>query len=241
VAPDRTQAVVLRNVDYSESSRIVTFACPDRGRMACMAKGAQRPKSATRGLLDTFNHVEIVYYWKDARSIQTLGEVSLLNEFRGIKSDLAKSAYGAFVLELADRMMQDNEPSHELFATMIAGLEQLNTWNGDVRTHGCWQALGVLRAGGHAPSVDVCHQCGGSLPAQPWFSYAGGFACGSCRGDVRLPQDDATAIAALVMAKEACPAGIIAANRAFDAVRNYARRQVETDFRSTRVIEQLYG
>ena len=64
MSQERTEAIVLRGVDFSESSRIVTLLSPDRGRLVCMAKGVKRPKSQLAGLLDTFNRLEVVYYWK---------------------------------------------------------------------------------------------------------------------------------------------------------------------------------
>ncbi|HNT88720.1 MAG TPA: DNA repair protein RecO, partial [Candidatus Hydrogenedentes bacterium] len=93
---ERTEAVVLRGVDFSESSRIVTFLTPDRGRVACLAKGARRKNCPYAAALDTFNRVELVYYWKDGRNVQTLGEAALLDAYPGIKGDLEKSVYAAF-------------------------------------------------------------------------------------------------------------------------------------------------
>ncbi len=241
MSQDRTAAIVVRNVDYSETSRIVTLFGPERGRIVAIAKGAQRAKSPTRGVLDTFNLIEAHVYWKDGRNVQTLGEVGIVNEFRGVKSDLAKSSYGAFVLEMVDRIAQANEPSQVLFSTLVAGLDQFDAWTGDVRTHCCWQVIGLLRAAGHAPSMDACCECGAAVPEVPWFSYAGGAVCERCRGDVRLSLADASSLRAIVDAIDACPQDLTVPARVFTLLGNYARRQVDTDFRSTRVIEQLYG
>ena len=70
---------VLRGVDFSETSRIVTFLTPGRGRLACLAKGARRRRSPFQAMLDTLNRDEIVYYWKDGREVQQLGEAALLD------------------------------------------------------------------------------------------------------------------------------------------------------------------
>ena len=55
VSQEKTEAIVLRGVDFSESSRIVTFLSPERGRLTCIAKGARRKNSGVSAVLDTFN------------------------------------------------------------------------------------------------------------------------------------------------------------------------------------------
>jgi len=79
VEREHTEAIVLKGVDFSETSRIVTLITPDRGKMACMAKGVKRPKSPMAGVLDTFNRIDLVYTWKDTRQVQTLIEANVAN------------------------------------------------------------------------------------------------------------------------------------------------------------------
>lgn len=164
MSQERTEAVVLRGVDFSETSRIVTFLCPDRGKLACMALGARQPKSPMAALLDTFNRLEIIYYWKDGRNVQKLGEASLLDGYPGVKRELAKAVYAAFPLELAYKAAQENEPAYELYEAVASGLEGMENWTGCVQIHAAWMALQVLSTAGYEPSME----CGGE-PA--------GFSC----------------------------------------------------------------
>ena len=236
---DRTEALVLRGVDFSETSRVVTFFTPERGRFACMAKGARRVKSPLRGILDTFNRIELVYYWKDSRSVQSMSEASLLANYSGIKGNLAKSTYGAFVLELINHMAHENEPSEALFAETVRGFEALDETTGDVRTACCRQVLRALRVGGFGPATEHCHDCGEDVTASRWFSYAGGAACDRCRGDVRLGLEGMGLFKKL-LGNAPLDAEVVS-TALFDAIRHFAMRQLDVDFRSTRVIAQVYG
>ena len=112
---ERTEAIVLKSIDFSESSSIVTFFTPDRGRLTCMAKGVRRPKSHFAGLLDTFNRLELVYRWKESRSVQLMTDGTLLERYAGIKENLDKTIYGSFLVEMMYRIAHENEPSHDLF------------------------------------------------------------------------------------------------------------------------------
>ena len=238
---ERSEALVLRDVDFSQSSRIVTFLCPARGRMACMAKGIRRPRSVLAGLLDTYRRLEIVYTWKESRGVQQLTDCSLLQAYDGVREDLEKSMYAALPLELAYTVAHENEPSHGLYAALVAGLEGLERWTGDVRFYTAWLIVRLLSASGFAPSVRTCCACGGEVSAAPGFSYEGGVTCGRCTRDRTLSPEAFTAFSAISDSEAACPAETEAGAEVFETLCRYAARQLEHDFRSTRVLGQIFG
>ncbi|MBM3290611.1 MAG: DNA repair protein RecO [Candidatus Hydrogenedentes bacterium] len=217
MAQERSEAVVVRGVDFSETSRIVTFLTPARGKLACMAAGAKRAKSPMAGTLDTFNRLEIVYYWKDGRGVQKLAEASLQHGFAGLKSDLDKGVFAAFPLEFAYKVAQENEPSHELYAALVDGLMQMEAWTGAARTHAAWQTLHLLDVAGFAPDLSSAHAFEAPITAT---------ALRTLRG--------------LAARSDACPV-VEDAPDAFDAIARYAVRHVDAEFRSLRVIAQMFG
>lgn len=240
MSQERTEAVVLRGVDFSETSRIVTFLTPDRGRLACMAKGVRRKNSPLAAVLDTFNHVELIYLWKERREVQTLAEATLLDGFGGVKADLAKTAFAAFPLELAAKVAHENEPSQALFATLLRGLRGLNTWAGHVPLHVAWQVLHLLGAAGFEPSLEACALCGVPIRNAHGFSLSGGATCDDCPAERRLSEEQYRVLRVLAGARDACPdwAGVPGLCGLLSA---YAAHQLETEFRSIRVIAEMFG
>ena len=239
MSQERTEAIVLRGVDFSETSRIVTLLCPTRGRLACMAKGVRQPKSRLAALLDTFNRLEVVYYWKDGRSVQQLGEASLLDDFQPIKTDLDKATYAAFPMELALKIAHENEPSQSLYNELIGGLERLSGWQGDVRAHTCHHALRMLAAAGFEPALRACCLCGKEALDGAGFSFEGGVTCRSCPADRRLGAGEHRTL--IEFNAPALAPGAMASPELFRLVGRYASRQIEADFRSVRVIAQMLG
>ena len=229
---------MLRGVDFSETSRIATFLTPHRGLVACMAKGARRAKSPLAASLDTMNRVEAVIYWKDGRNIQLLAEATLLDDFNGIKADLDKVTLAAFPLELILRTAHEDEPSEELFDTLVRGLTSLEGWQGSPKAHCCWQVLRLLTASGFQPALHACAHCGQPVGTAPRFAYDGGAVCDQCPGDRQLTQDEYQALIAMQESPETCPS-VDAVGNVLSVLRYYASRQLETDFRSMRVIDQL--
>ncbi|GMV99873.1 MAG: hypothetical protein AMXMBFR84_10120 [Candidatus Hydrogenedentota bacterium] len=233
MSQDRSEAVVVRGVDFSETSRIVTFLSPTRGRLTCLAAGARRPGSRIGGLLDTFNRLEIVYYWKDSRSVQKLGEVTLLDDFQGIKSDLDKTAYAAFVLEFASKTAQENEPSSLLYETLVCGMQGMARWAGCARVHAAWQVLQLLRVAGFDPQLESVPQKGG-VP----FSYESGVVESGETFDVTLSSEAVVSMKAMAAAREACVESAHG-ETVFKALRGYIAHHWDTDFRSLRLIDRI--
>jgi DNA repair protein RecO (recombination protein O) len=238
LSQERSEALVLRGVDFSETSRIITFLTPDRGLVPCMVKGIKRAKSPSAAALDTLNRVEAVIYWKASREVQLLGEASLLDDFNGIKADLEKVTLAAFPVEVASKVAHDNEPSAELYQTLVHGLTNLARWRGLAKVHCCWQVLHLLGAAGYQPELEVCIHCGRAVSETPRFSYSGGVACAGCAGDRLLTREEYAALRQMAADPGTCP-NLAATGNLLSALRYFASRQLETDFRSMRVIEQV--
>lgn len=231
---------MLRGVDFSESSRIVTLLTPGRGKTACMAKGVRKANSPLAGVLDTFNQVEVVLFWKDGRDIQTLGDATLLDRFPAVRADIARSAWASFPVELAGKVAHENEPSEALFAVLRNGLGQWAAWTGTARTHACWMVARLLLVAGFAPELEVCAGCGAALRGACGFSLDAGAVCGACRGERRLTVADLDVLRALFSSELCCPP-VSAGHEVFQVLRAYAARQIDADFRSARVLQEMFG
>lgn len=110
-----TQAIILRIVDYQESSKIITALTAEHGKIALIAKGAKRPKNKLAGVLEVGNILDVIYYHKQSRSVQTLTEASISyssNKYRR-EFDRASILYAA--LELIDQLVHENEVNLPVF------------------------------------------------------------------------------------------------------------------------------
>jgi DNA repair protein RecO (recombination protein O) len=237
---EHSEAIVIRGVDFSETSRVVTVLTPNRGKIALMAKGVRRKNSALSGLLDSYNRVSLHYQWKDSRSVQTVAEGVLVDGYPRIKSDLEKSSYGAFILELVGKLSHENYPNEDVYRVLVHGLDELGNWKGDVRTYITWWAIQLMTHAGFAPSVDQCGGCGELLADSVGFSNATGLVCGNCRSDRKLQPKIAEFFRVMTVSFDACPVQK-AEKDVYNLVRSYAAFQLESDFRSVRVIEQMFS
>jgi len=112
---------VLHSYPYKETSLIVDVFSRDYGRVALVAKGAKRPHSKLRGVLQTFQPLSVT--WSGKAEVRTLIDA----EWIGGLLPLEKSALlcGFYLNELLVRMLARDDPHPGLFDHYVATLNQL--------------------------------------------------------------------------------------------------------------------
>ncbi|HEY5799404.1 MAG TPA: DNA repair protein RecO [Burkholderiaceae bacterium] len=114
-------AFVLHSYPYKETSLIVDVFTREHGRIGLVAKGAKRPHSALRGVLQTFQPLSIG--WTGKSELRTLTGA----EWVGGLLPLEKSALlcGFYLNELLVKLLARDDPHPALFDHYIATLNQL--------------------------------------------------------------------------------------------------------------------
>lgn len=128
----RTPAIVLRCVDFQESSRIVTLFTRETGKMAVMAKGCRNLKSQFAGYLEPGSVLNIQVSMKEGRSIQTLTLTEFRTQTWGIRTDFGRLALVMAFLELTDQMMHEDQPMSDYFDFAESLLGWLNNAPADI-------------------------------------------------------------------------------------------------------------
>lgn len=180
---DKTLAIVLRVIDFSESSCVVTLFTRDFGKLTGLAKGARRPKGPFESALDLLSVVRLMVIRKSSDALDLLTEARLEQRFRAASRDLSRLYAGYYVAELLIDLTQENDPHPELFDAAIAAVRQLDG-SAQVPTTLLRFELAALRILGHQPSLDLCASCGEEVPEQPRVPFgliAGGVLCPRCR------------------------------------------------------------
>lgn len=160
----RTEAVVLRSIDYGETSEIVTLFTREKGKMAVMAKGARRSGSRFGSSLQPTSYSQVVFYHKPSRSIQTLSESSHVRSFHGITRDLETLSYGLRTVELVYALMQEQEQNPVVFNLLVEVLDRLSRTPNAVENLFHFFQLRFATVLGFAP--DVRREALDALPAR---------------------------------------------------------------------------
>lgn len=112
---------VLHSYPYKETSLIVDVLSREHGRIALVAKGAKRPHSKLRGVLQTFQPLSIG--WSGKSEVRTL----IAAEWVGGLLPLEKSALlcGFYLNELLVKLLARDDPHPVLFDHYVSALNQL--------------------------------------------------------------------------------------------------------------------
>lgn len=105
------QAYVLHTRSYRETSLIVDFLVPDVGRISAVVRGARRPKSPQRSLLQPFARLLISWFGKG--ELKTLKLLESDNQFISLQGRALFS--GLYLNELLVRLIKAEEPCETLF------------------------------------------------------------------------------------------------------------------------------
>jgi DNA repair protein RecO (recombination protein O) len=114
-------AFVLHSYPYKETSLIVDMFTRDFGRIGLVAKGAKRPHSALRGVLQTFQPLQAA--WTGKAELRTLTSA----EWVGGMLPLEKTALlcGFYLNELLVKLLARDDPHPVLFDHYVSTLNQL--------------------------------------------------------------------------------------------------------------------
>lgn len=122
----KTEAVVLRALDYGETSRIVTLYTAELGKLSVMARGARSSKSRFGSTLDPLAHIQAIIYIKPSRELQSITDTSHSQHFRTIRNELGRIEVGLKIIELTNAVMHDSEQNRDVFMLLTRVLAYLD-------------------------------------------------------------------------------------------------------------------
>jgi len=177
----KTDALVIKASDYSESTRLVTLFSPEHGRIRLLAKGIKRIRSRDRGALEPFSRVQVTLVLKDPTGLGILRESSLMSSATALREDYDRWLLASLVLEVIDRATLPASDLRGLFELVCAYLDEMNTSDRPAEV-----TLAVLAAilhwFGFGPEFERCGVCGGDGPFKGFRIDRCGVVCENCAG-----------------------------------------------------------
>ncbi|QEG22176.1 DNA repair protein RecO [Mariniblastus fucicola] len=180
--PEKTSAIILRVVDFSESSCVVTMFTRSLGKITVMAKGARRPKGPFESAIDVLAICRIVFLHKASDAMDLLTEAKLDRRFRSSSRDLQRLYCGYYLVELLRTLTDEADPYPEVFDMALDAIEKIDGEGSPAETVFKFEC-GLLQALGHSPMLTRCVTCGINKTRidRVHFGLAdGGLLCGDC-------------------------------------------------------------
>ncbi len=175
------EAIVLRQYSLSDSDRIIVFVTREYGKVRAAAQGVKKPKSRMAGCLEPLNHIRLEFWTREGKDLGQVRQAELIHSYLGKNPGLVQVCAFSYFAEIANEMVQDNQPNNALFRLILASL--------DVgEAHGITQSLvryfeiWCLKLNGLFPNYAYCSNCGKCVKDEEFFAWieAGQARCTSC-------------------------------------------------------------
>lgn len=179
----KIEGIVLSEVDYKESSKIINVLTPDNGIIGLMARGTKQVKSKLAGVTSKLTYGYFHINYKENNSLSNLIEVDVIDKFKNIRKDIKLMSYSLYLLELAEKVFK-HEDNVLIYDMLIASLKKIDEGY-DCKVIADIYELKMLDFLGIRPVIDECVNCGNKMDIVTISSYRGGYLCKNCcRGEV---------------------------------------------------------
>ena len=180
---DGQAAYVLHLHPYSETSLVVDVFTRDHGRVPLLARGARRPRSAMRGLLMSFQPLELG--WFGGGEVKTLAKAEWLGGMPLLGGRCLLLGY--YLNELLLKMLPREDAHVALFEAYAAALRALAAGSDDAPELRRFEKT-LLKELGYGLTLDIDMESGKPVEAGVEYSYL------IERGPVRRTEADDAAI-----------------------------------------------
>lgn len=175
----KTEGIVLSEIRYKDTSKILNIYTKKLGKISVMAQGAYRPKSQLIATTQPFSYCE--FQLQRGRNFYYLAQADLVESFYSIRENMERIVYGFYILELLEKSTPDEEENEKLFLLIEKGLRILSKLNDNYLGFIIAYELKFISFLGYRPHVNSCVVCDNELNNNIRFSkYLGGVLCANC-------------------------------------------------------------
>ncbi len=191
----KTNALVLKGMDYRETSRILMVFSETFGKITLIAKGIRNPKSRMGAALQSFIHSEIVIYKKENTEMFLIKEAEIIEFFKNIHNDLERFNYTSVIADFLFTFLAEEQVSKILFQYVLFTIREIEHKEKEylpgILVRFFLKANILL---GFRIELAKCTSCGKEATFPIYFSNPkGGVICSNCSKSnnevVPLPKD----------------------------------------------------
>ncbi len=170
------EAIVLKAMDYGESDKIITLFTRELGKVAIIVRGARKANSRLNVVTQVFTHGTYIYFRGRNANLGTLNQGEVLQHFATIYSDLDKTAYAAYLVELVERVLESDQTNEVLYDQLLAALEQMAAGKDTEVVARIFEML-LFRILGYLPGLAACAVCSDKRDLVAFSVSRGGLVC----------------------------------------------------------------
>lgn len=174
-----TQGIVLKAVTYKENDLIVTIFSRKLGKIAAIARGAKRSKSALLSSCQIFAYANFTL--KKEGNMYRVTQSEIIKSFYNLSYNFEAFSYATHILKLIDSSLIENQSNNRLFILLAQSLYLFSEEDVNMEYITLCFELKFLDYIGFKPMVDACASCyKNELHTVVFNPDEGGVLCEEC-------------------------------------------------------------
>lgn len=174
---EKVDGIVVSELDYGETSKIINVLTSELGIIGMMAKGARTMKSPLRSTTSKLTYGTF-YIKYNENKLSILTNVDIINNFRHLQTDIEKISYVSYLLELSTQVVKHTQ-NNEVYGLLISCMTKINDGFDPLVITNILE-LKFLEYLGVMPILDCCSVCGSTKSIATLSSFKGGYVCNNC-------------------------------------------------------------
>ncbi len=176
-----TNALVLREVNYKESDKILTLLTEQEGKLTVSARGCRKKDSPIASACQLLAWGEFTLY--EFRGMWSVKETASERLFDRVRGDLERVALASYFMEVTEALAEEGQPDPGLLAVALNCLHALDKLDDvpltQVKAAFEWRSMALA---GYEPQIERCGVCLREQPQGPHIHLGeGAVHCAACR------------------------------------------------------------
>lgn len=175
-----TKGLVLREVNYKESDKILTVLTAEGGKRTVKARGCRKKNSplAASSQLLVWSDMTLFEY----QDYYTLNDASSLEQFWNVKGDMEKLALGSYFAEVMEAVAEEGQEESAMLSLILNSLYALDQLSKPQALVKAAYELKLMCLAGYEPLLEGCGVCGAEEAREPRLHLREGVVhCEQCR------------------------------------------------------------
>lgn len=181
-----TRGVILKRYPLGEKDKLCVFLTHTHGKLRVSARGARQSSSKLAGVSEPM--VILDAHLHQGTTFHLLSQAEAIETFPTIKTDISLISFAMFLLELVDRLTEDEDPAPDLYELLVRTLYLLSP-SKDPASLVLAAQWHILHLTGYMPRIRECCICDSPLAGtqgMPFYAaHRGGVICHRCADGYR--------------------------------------------------------
>ncbi|MDD5568674.1 MAG: DNA repair protein RecO [Candidatus Omnitrophica bacterium] len=176
----KTEAIIIRRMDFRETSLIADFYTRDFGKLSGLFKGIRTDPKKFASSVEISSYNDVIFYKKSGASLHLVSACDLKDNFFNIRRNIMKAGMMGIMVELIASVMQPEDKNEEVFNLALECLKELEITSTPEKIMTIFK-IKMLALSGFKPHFDSCVSCSNRIMGQSRFSLSlGGLLCEGC-------------------------------------------------------------